>query len=155
MIAINYNSISNFHWDEHDEPNCLCCLVALGDFDRGELIFPQLQIIVLLRPEQVVAFPSRLLLHGNLPVTRGIRHSIVYFIHSGFFHNLRDFSQVYNDYKEGIERDAHGLIVDEISQQDINNAQNLNKSRIKLSQEIAKQTRVPSVSDLRREHIGK
>ena len=72
MIAINYNSISDFHWDEHDEPNSLCCLVALGDFKGGELIFPQLQIIVPLRPGQVVVFPSRLLLHGNLKVTGGI-----------------------------------------------------------------------------------
>ncbi|RHZ45087.1 hypothetical protein Glove_692g29 [Diversispora epigaea] len=51
MIAINYNTISDFHWDEHDEPN------------RGELCFPQLQIVIPLRPGQVVAFSSRLLLH--------------------------------------------------------------------------------------------
>ena len=50
MIAINYNTISDFHWDEHDEPNCFCCLIALGDFDGGELCFPQLKIIVSLRP---------------------------------------------------------------------------------------------------------
>ncbi|CAG8793193.1 18239_t:CDS:2, partial [Racocetra persica] len=40
MIAINFNIISNYHWDDHDEPN-----------------------IVYLRPGQVVAFASRLLLH--------------------------------------------------------------------------------------------
>jgi len=72
VIAINYNSIIDVHWDEHDEPNSLCCLVALGDFKGGELIFPQLQIIVSLRLGQVVVFLSRLLLHGNLKVTRGI-----------------------------------------------------------------------------------
>ncbi|CAG8620279.1 2438_t:CDS:2, partial [Racocetra persica] len=64
MIAINYNTTSDYHWDEHDEPNSLCCLVALGEFEGGELCFPQLQIIVPLQPEQVVAFSSRLLLHG-------------------------------------------------------------------------------------------
>jgi len=56
MIAINFNTISDYHWDEHDEPNSLCCLVALGDFEGGELCFPQLQIIVPLRPGQIVAF---------------------------------------------------------------------------------------------------
>ena len=70
MLAINFNTISDFHWDEHDEPNSLCCLVALGDFEGSELCFPQLQIIVPLRPGQVVAFSSRLLLHGNFLVTR-------------------------------------------------------------------------------------
>ena len=33
MIAINYNSISDYHWDENDDPNSFCCLVALGDFE--------------------------------------------------------------------------------------------------------------------------
>ena len=59
MIAINFNTISDYHWDEHDEPNSLCCLVALGDFDGGQLCFPQLQIVIPLRPGQIVAFSSR------------------------------------------------------------------------------------------------
>ncbi|KAF0532736.1 calnexin independence factor cif1 [Gigaspora margarita] len=88
MIAINYNTTSDYYWDEHDEPNSLCCLVALGEFEGGELCFPQLQIVVPLQPGQVVAFSSRLLLHGNFPLTKGIRHSIVYFVHETFFHNL-------------------------------------------------------------------
>src|SRR5207247_2211616 len=33
MIAINYNTISDYHWDENDESNSFCCLVALGDFE--------------------------------------------------------------------------------------------------------------------------
>lgn len=155
MIAINYNSISDFHWDNHDEPNCFCCLVALGDFDGGELIFPQLKIIIPLRPGQIVVFSSRLLLHGNLPITRGIRHSIVYFVHCTFFHHLRNFTQVYKDHKDQIERDAHGLVVPAISQQDLNNARNLN-NRIRLSQPNTKQMQVPPAStDQRRGHISK
>ncbi|RHZ79685.1 hypothetical protein Glove_142g5 [Diversispora epigaea] len=70
MIAINYNTISDFHWDEHDELNSLCFLVALGDFVGGELCFPQLQIVVPLQAGQIVAFSSHLLLHGNFPITR-------------------------------------------------------------------------------------
>ena len=65
MIAINFNTISDFHWDEHDEANILCVLVALGDYEGGELCFPQLQVVVRIRPGQVIAFASRLLLHGN------------------------------------------------------------------------------------------
>ena len=69
MIAINFNTISDYHWDEHDEPNSLCCLVALGDFDGGQLCFPQLQIVIPLRPGQIVAFSFRFLMHKNFPVT--------------------------------------------------------------------------------------
>lgn len=116
MIAINYNVISDFHWDEHDEPNSLCCLVALGDFTGGELYFPQLDIVVPLRPGQLVVFSSRLLLHGNFPVTRGIRHSIVYFVHSGFFHHLRDFSSVEEEFKTEL---CTGIT---IRRQNLNNA---------------------------------
>ena len=85
MIAINFNTISDYHWDEHDEPNSLCCLVALGDFNGGQLCFSQLQIVIPLRPGQIVAFSSCFLMHGNFPVTQGIRHSIVYFVHKYFF----------------------------------------------------------------------
>ena len=69
MIAINFNTISDYHWDEHDELNSLCCLVALGDFDGGQLCFPQLQIVIPLRPGQIVAFSFRFLMHKNFPVT--------------------------------------------------------------------------------------
>jgi hypothetical protein len=155
MIAINFNTISDYHWDEHDEPNSLCCLVALGDFEGGELCFPQLQIIVPLRPGQVVAFSSRLLLHGNFPVTRGIRHSIVYFVHSTFFHHLRDFSSIYEDLEAGIERDARGTLVSMIPQQDLNDARDLN-NRIMLSQPKKRQIEMPEKScDKRRGNIGK
>ncbi|UZO15186.1 uncharacterized protein OCT59_006619 [Rhizophagus irregularis] len=75
-IAINFNVISNYHWDSNDDPNGLCFLVALGDFEGGELCFPQLQILVKLKPGQIVAFPSYLLLHGNLPIIREIRFNL-------------------------------------------------------------------------------
>ena len=44
MIAINFNIISNYHWDEKDEPNGLCFLVALGDFEGDELHFPNFRL---------------------------------------------------------------------------------------------------------------
>ena len=155
MIAINFNTRSDFHCDEHDDPNSLCCLVALGDFEGGELCFPQLQIVIPLRSGQLVAFSSRFLLHGNLPITSGIRHSVVYFVHSTFFHNLRDFSSVYSDLENGIERDVNGSIVPTIPRQDLNNANGLNRI-IKLDKPKANQVRAPpSFTDCRRGCIGK
>jgi hypothetical protein len=149
MIAINFNTTSDYHWDEHDEANSLCVLVALGDYEGGELCFPQLQMLVHLQPGQIVAFASRLLLHGNFSVTKGIRHSVVYFVHDIFFHHLRDFTKVY--IKAGIEKDANILIVPE---QDLNNAQGLNH-QIQLSKPKANQIQIPSaVSDQRRGYIS-
>ncbi|RHZ69315.1 hypothetical protein Glove_284g145 [Diversispora epigaea] len=85
MIAINFNALSNYHWDKLDAPNCLCCLVPLGNFQGGELYFPQLHTLIPLQPGQVVAFSSHYLLHGNFPLVNGIRHSVVYFVHNILF----------------------------------------------------------------------
>ncbi|KAF0434161.1 calnexin independence factor cif1 [Gigaspora margarita] len=148
MIAINFNTISNYHWDNYDEPNSLCVLVALGDFEGGELCFSQLQVVVHLWPGQVVAFASRLLLHGNFTVTKGIRHSIVYFVHNTFFYNLQNFNSVYLE--AGIEK-GNGPIV---SEQDLNNAQGLNH-RHQPPKPKANQIQIPStVSDHRQGYIS-
>ncbi len=136
MIAINFNIISDYHWDANDEPNCLCFLVPLGDFEGGELCFPELQIVIPLQPGQVVAFASQLLLHGNLPIIKGIRFSIVYFVHATFFQHHRDFSKVYEDYKKGINRNANGIIVSKISQQNLNVNNNLNNQKNKKIKKI-------------------
>lgn len=94
MIAINFNTLSNYHWDKLDAPNCLCCLVPLGNFQGGELYFPQLHSFMPLQPGQVVAFSSHYLLHGNFPLIHGVRHSIVYFIHNIFFHENDNFNNM-------------------------------------------------------------
>ncbi|CAG8572107.1 15088_t:CDS:2 [Funneliformis mosseae] len=121
-----YEKLSELKWDEHDDPNFLCCLIILGDFKRGELCFSQLQIIIPLRLGQLMAFSSCFLLYGNLPITSGIQHSVVYFVHSTFFHNLHDFSSVYSDFKNRIEQDVNGSIVPTILRQDLNNTNRLN-----------------------------
>ena len=98
-IVINFNAISNYHWNSNDNLDGLCFLVTLGDFKGGELCFPQLQIVIKLKSGQVVAFSSCLLLHDNLLITKGIRFSIVYFVHRSFFShenilkNLNTFNQ--------------------------------------------------------------
>ncbi|RHZ52079.1 hypothetical protein Glove_465g2 [Diversispora epigaea] len=78
MIAINYNIVSNYHWDLSDASNCLCCLIPLGNFQGGDLYFPQLHVRVPLQPGQVVAFDSHNLLHDytiNVPKNKDQRHS--------------------------------------------------------------------------------
>ncbi|RGB31939.1 hypothetical protein C1646_670545 [Rhizophagus diaphanus] len=41
IAVINFNMISDYHWDEHNDPNSFCCLVALGEFE-GDLTQAQL-----------------------------------------------------------------------------------------------------------------
>nr|CAG8625078.1 2038_t:CDS:2 [Entrophospora candida] len=148
MMAINYNTISDYHWDANDVKNGFCCLVALGDFEGGELCFPQLKIVVVLQPGQLVAFSSRLLLHGNFPITRGIRHSVVYYISKLFFHDLRNFTKVYEDHENGIDRNANGKVTSEpISHQDLTDANGLNHLT------RPKPNRASASSDSRRLHI--
>ena len=133
-------------------------MVALGDFKGGELCFPQLQIVVPLRPGQVVVFSSRLLLHGNFSVLKGIRYSIVYFIHSGFFHHLRDFFSVRKDLTNNIEKDSRGNIVLKIPRQDLNNANEAvnPNTQISLNTPTLEQIKIPLQSNInqRRKHIG-
>ncbi|CAG8838645.1 9015_t:CDS:2, partial [Racocetra persica] len=116
MITINFNTTSDYHWDKHDAAN-----------------------IVHLQPGQIIAFASCLLLHDNFSITKGIWHSVVYFVHDSFFHHLRDFTKVYND--AGIEKAANK------PEQNLNNTQGLN-NQTKLSKPMPKQTQIPStISD--------
>ena len=32
MMSINFNIISNYHWNRNDEENCFCVLVILEDY---------------------------------------------------------------------------------------------------------------------------
>ncbi|KAF0386848.1 calnexin independence factor cif1 [Gigaspora margarita] len=125
MIAINYNTTSDYHWDKHDKPNSLCCLVALREFEGGELCFPQLQIGVPLQSGQVVAFSLRLLLHSNFLLK-----------------------------KDGIEKNADGHDVIFIKHQNLNNAQGLNSRTIFFKLKKRQITISPSSTNCRRGHIS-
>ena len=89
-------------------------------------------------------------------LTKGIRHSIVYFVHSLFFYHQRNFSSVYDDFELGIERNEKGHVISKSKgQQNFNYAYSLNR-QIYLLKPLAYQKVVPSQSlDCRRERIGK
>ncbi|RHZ49792.1 hypothetical protein Glove_511g13 [Diversispora epigaea] len=141
MIAINFNTISDYHWDENDASNCLCCLVSLGDFQGGELYFPQLRTLVPLRPGQIVAFSSHFLLHSNFPLTRGIRHSIVYFVHNVCFNNNN------LDNMEIMDINEAELI------KDLYDNQGLNTKRVKLTEALTYQKNMANGCTDKREEI--
>jgi hypothetical protein len=80
MCAVNFNTICGYHIDRDDDKYGFCWLIPLGDWEGGDVIFPQLNIRVKLKPGNILAFRSNLLVHGNLPcLVLGIRW---YFLHT-------------------------------------------------------------------------
>ncbi|CAG8833461.1 1389_t:CDS:1, partial [Gigaspora margarita] len=64
-----------------DHHNSLCVVCPLGIFKSGQLVFPELKLVVHVKVGQAVAFRSKILVHRNLPVLTGVHHSVVFFIH--------------------------------------------------------------------------
>ena len=93
-IAINYNTISQFHRDPKDHPNTLCVVCPLGSFTGGELVFPELKLVIHAKQGYAIAFRSHILVHGNLEVTLGRRHSVVFFVHSNVIKQHRSFGEL-------------------------------------------------------------
>ena len=81
-LSINYNVICQFHRDLKDHRNTLCVVCPLGNFTGGELVFPELKLVIHVKQGQAVAFRSNILVHGNLPIITGIRHSLVFYVHN-------------------------------------------------------------------------
>jgi hypothetical protein len=84
MCAVNFNTISGYHMDRDDDKYGFCWLVPLGEWEGSNLIFPQLNMQIKLKRENILAFRSNLLVHGNLQCS-GIRHSLVFFTHNNLF----------------------------------------------------------------------
>ena len=84
MCAVNFNTICGYHIDHDDDKYGFCWLIPLGDWEDNDVIFPQLNIRVKLKPGNILAFKSNLLVHGNLPCF-SVRHSLVFFTHNNLF----------------------------------------------------------------------
>jgi hypothetical protein len=96
-VAINYNVISQFHLDLKDHSNSLCVVCPLGSFEGGQLVFPELKLTIHAKQGQAIAFRSHILVHGNLPIIAGIRHSVVFFVHTTVIKQNRKFSSLFTD----------------------------------------------------------
>jgi len=96
-VAVNFNIISQFHRDLKDHRDSLCVVCPLGIFEGGQLVFPELKLIIHARQGQAIAFRSNILVHGNLPVIAGIRHSVVFFIHATSIKQNRKFGTLFNN----------------------------------------------------------
>ena len=81
-IAINYNAIFAFHQDLNNHPNSLCIVCSLRSFESGQLVFPELKLVIYIKQEQAIAFRSHILVYENLTVTANNQYSIIFFIYS-------------------------------------------------------------------------
>jgi hypothetical protein len=104
-VAINFNVISQFHRDLKDHRNTLCVVCPLGIFEGGELVFPELRLVVHVKQGYGVAFQSNLLIHRNLPVTVGMRHSVVSYIHNTAIKQKRPFRSLFDDCEINVNSD--------------------------------------------------
>src|SRR5215216_6135018 len=93
MCAINFNTLCGYHIDCHDNKYGFCWLVPLGEWEGEDLIFSQLKVQVKLKPGNILAFRSNLLLYENL-LCSGVRHSLVFFTYNNLF--LKTFQNVKN-----------------------------------------------------------
>lgn len=76
MCVINTGVVGP-HYDEKDEIEGLCCVVPMGVFDGGDLVFRQQKLRFQVRTGDIIFFRSRELMHENLPCT-GERYSLVF-----------------------------------------------------------------------------
>ena len=83
-----------------DHRNSLCVVCPLGNFKGGELTFPELKLVIHVKQGQAVAFRSYILVHGNLPVITGIRHSLVFYIHNTLIKQKRKFGSLFANCNE-------------------------------------------------------
>jgi hypothetical protein len=65
------------HRDVNSATYGMSCLYPLGNFKGGEVILWDLQVTVVLQPGDLLFFPDHLIIHSNMEVTDGVRHSVV------------------------------------------------------------------------------
>ncbi|CAG8765218.1 25409_t:CDS:2 [Gigaspora margarita] len=95
--ASSYNKAHQKYVKDHW--NSLCVVCPLGRFEDGELVFPELKLVVHAKQGQAIAFHSNLLVHENLPITTRIRHSVVFYIHSTVIKLKLKFGSLFADFK--------------------------------------------------------
>ena len=73
-LVINLNAVTRAHRDSKDDTMCL--VLALGDFEGGDLCLYEPGLVVPLRPGHFIIFPSARITHFNIHYS-GCRASIV------------------------------------------------------------------------------
>jgi len=84
---------SSLHIDSNDVHGGFCCVVALGDFEGGELLLDcpehQLRAVIEMKPGDLFFFRSHSLAHQNLSIIGGERKVIVFVSHNSLFNQQK------------------------------------------------------------------
>ena len=84
-VTANYNWQSGLHVDIGNLPT-LTCFVVHGDFEGGELCFPEYKVGFKVKPGDLLLFNGSEM-HGNLPILSGERLSLCCYVRK----SLKDF----------------------------------------------------------------
>ena len=72
-VAAKEGSSEILHLDFNDERHSIAWVIPLGDWAGGEFCLPQLGIRIPVRPGQVLAVMTKILVHCTAPITSGRR----------------------------------------------------------------------------------
>jgi predicted 2-oxoglutarate/Fe(II)-dependent dioxygenase YbiX len=79
---VNDPMMTEEHQDEKDAVFGVSCLCPFGNYEGGELICWEMEVIVELKPGDLFFFPAHLVMHSN-QLVKGERHSLVAFTQQG------------------------------------------------------------------------
>ena len=82
LLIVNLTMGTKFHTDNKDYRNGFCVVFPFGEYEGGELHFPEYNLTICLRPGDVILFQSHQLQHGNLELKSGKRRSCVLVCHN-------------------------------------------------------------------------
>lgn len=86
--SIIFNRATPRHIDSNDVPEGWAVLLALGDFDGGELYLPNLGIAIPFPPGALIFIRGGILPHEILAFRGGQRISIAHFVHESVFRHV-------------------------------------------------------------------
>jgi predicted 2-oxoglutarate/Fe(II)-dependent dioxygenase YbiX len=91
------------HRDLNDFFFTMSCLIPFGEFEGGDLILWEAQIVVKLHAEDLFFFPAHLFTHSNTSV-EGVRHSVIAFTSEGVLRWSAATTGYMNDRKNVVKK---------------------------------------------------
>lgn len=92
MVAVKEGSSERTHVDCNDQG--ITWVLPIGDWEGGDMVFPQLKLQVPLRSGELLGFSANLLAHHCTPITSGNRLVITMFTCKHIFADALLYSQL-------------------------------------------------------------
>ena len=107
------NAVCRYHKDHKNRALGACLVCCGGKFNPttgGHFVLPELKLAIEFPPGSILAFPSAVLAHGNLPVKSGERRfSFTQYAAGGWFHWV-EFNHQTSDKLKETNPTLHGIL---------------------------------------------